>query len=129
MDWCRRARDAGFTVLYVPAARVWHPDTASRDALSPLVTYYIARNTLLFARKHRLGGTVLARRFGRDALTLLSWSVRPSAREAPAARPLARALLDFVRGRFGRARCDSSEPSNQLARTNESSLSLNLSLP
>jgi GT2 family glycosyltransferase len=104
VDWCRRARDAGFTVLYVPAARVWHPDTLSRDALSPLVTYYIARNTLLFARKHRLGSVALARRIGRDALTLLSWSVRPKWRAKRRQRDaLARALLDFARGRFGRA--------------------------
>jgi GT2 family glycosyltransferase len=104
VDWCRRSRDAGFAVLHVPAARVWHPDTLSRDALSPLVTYYIARNTLLFARKHRLGGAALARRVGRDALTLLSWSVRPKWREKRAQRDaLAHALLDFARGRFGRA--------------------------
>ena len=77
---------------------------ASRDALSPLVTYYITRNTLLFARKHRLGGAALARRIGRDALTLLSWSVRPRWRHKRAQRDaLLRALLDFARGRFGRA--------------------------
>ena len=104
VDWCRRARAAGFSVLYVPAARVWHPDTRVRDELSPLVTYYIARNTLQFARKHRVGGAAMARLIGRYARTLVSWSVRPRWRHKRRQRDaLALALFDFAAGRLGRA--------------------------
>jgi len=105
VDWCRRAHAAGLAVRYVPAARVWHPDTRVRDAQSPLVTYYITRNTLRFARKHRIGGAAMARLLSRHARTLLSWSVRPAWRHKRRQRDaLARALLDFAAGRSGRAR-------------------------
>lgn len=104
VDWCQRARTAGFAVLYVPTARVWHPDTRARDEQSALVTYYIARNTLYFARKHRVGGAAMARLLARYARTLLSWSVRPAWRHKQRQRDaLARALLDFAAGRSGRA--------------------------
>lgn len=104
VDWCKRARDAGFAVLYVPAARVWHPDTRLRDEQSALITYYITRNTLRFARKHRVGGAAMARLVARYVRTLLSWSVRPAWRDKRLQRDaLARALVDFAAGRSGRA--------------------------
>lgn len=104
VDWCQRARAAGYLCLVVPRARAWHPDTRARDVDSPLVTYYIVRNQLLFIRKHRLGTAMLARHLARHARTLTSWSLRPKWRhKAPQRRALARALLDFATGRSGKA--------------------------
>ena len=102
VEWCCRGRAAGFKVIYVPRARVWHPDTRWRDAASPLVTYYIARNSLLFARKARLGRRTLARVFVGHIRTLISWSIRPKWRTKRKQRDaLALGLVDFVAGRFG----------------------------
>jgi GT2 family glycosyltransferase len=102
VDWCRRAHAAGYAVLYVPGAHVWHPDTRVRDASSPRVTYYIARNTLRFAAKHRLGRAVTARLVTRYLRTIASWSVRPMWRHKRAQRnALVRALGDFAAGRAG----------------------------
>lgn len=102
VDWCYRGRQAGFKALYVPEARVWHPDTRQRDAESPLVTYYITRNSLLFAAKHRLGWRVVAQMLAGYVRTLLSWTLRPQWRHKREQRDaLARAIRDFGRGHCG----------------------------
>jgi GT2 family glycosyltransferase len=111
IDWCHRARAAGFTCLVEPSALAWHPNTIARDADSPLVTYYTARNQLLLIRKHRLGLALLARHLVRHARTLASWSLRPKWRHKSAQRrALWRALTDFARGRTGAATGDVFPP-------------------
>ena len=54
-DWCLRARAAGWRILYVPAARLWHKVSAAMGTTSPATEYYMARNVLLFLAKHRRG--------------------------------------------------------------------------
>lgn len=104
IDWCYRARQAGFKLMVVPAATVYHPDTRPRDADSPVVTYYIARNSLLFLRKHQLGAGLILCRLASYAIRALNWSVRPKWRHRrPQRDALVRAIVDFARGRFGRA--------------------------
>jgi hypothetical protein len=104
VEWCLRGKHAGFQVLAAPGARVYHPDTRLRDQESPLVTYYLARNSLLFAKRRRLGYAVRLRLWLTHARTLLSWSVRPRWRHKRRQRDaLARALRDFARGRLGPA--------------------------
>jgi GT2 family glycosyltransferase len=54
VDWCVRARAAGFRVLFAPGARVFHRgegSLADRGRANP-ARYLSARNTILFARKH-----------------------------------------------------------------------------
>jgi GT2 family glycosyltransferase len=54
LDWCMRARRAGYRVAYVPAGIVYHRMHASTGGggyLSP-ITYLSARNAILFVRKH-----------------------------------------------------------------------------
>lgn len=65
VDWCTRARAHGFRLLFAPAARVVHRGGASLAANELVVHYLLARNTVLFARKHarlhqwiRLGVTI-----------------------------------------------------------------------
>jgi len=65
VDWCTRARERGLRIMFAPAGRVAHHGGASL-AKNPLVAHYLlARNTILFARKHarpgqwmRLGVTI-----------------------------------------------------------------------
>lgn len=102
VDWCVRARKAGYHVLFVPRAHVWHKGVQRDYTPSPYITYYSARNELQLIRKHHGGGMVLARAFARHARTLLSWSVHPRWRDRRAHRDaLAKALRDFVRGASG----------------------------
>jgi GT2 family glycosyltransferase len=104
VDWCYRAGREGFDLLFVPQARVWHPDTRARDAGSSLVVYYMARNSLLFAAKHNLGIGIFSRRLARYLSRLVIWSIRPKWRHKRRQRDaLLCALVDFGRSHFGRA--------------------------
>ncbi|MDY0013837.1 MAG: glycosyltransferase family 2 protein [Rhodocyclaceae bacterium] len=52
-DWCYRARRMGYRCFFIPGARLWHKVSASfGGAQSPLVTYFMVRNRLLWARRH-----------------------------------------------------------------------------
>ncbi len=52
-DWCYRASAMGFSPIYVPDARLWHKVSVSfGGAVSPLMTYFMTRNRLLFVRRH-----------------------------------------------------------------------------
>jgi GT2 family glycosyltransferase len=53
MDWCYRARAAGYRSYAVPEAKLWHKVSVSfGGAESPLWKYFMTRNELLWARKH-----------------------------------------------------------------------------
>jgi len=56
MDYCLRIRSAGYRVLVVPQARMWHRvATSSGGSDSPMERYYMARNSVLFFHKHVRG--------------------------------------------------------------------------
>ena len=64
-DYCFRAREAGYKVLYIPEAKIWHkaplklriwdktPMAAKR---SGLYYYFMARNNFKFMKKHATNG-------------------------------------------------------------------------
>jgi GT2 family glycosyltransferase len=60
VDWCMRARRAGWRIRYVPAARVYHRMHASTGGGygSPVI-YLVARSSVLFVRKHASPAQVL----------------------------------------------------------------------
>lgn len=104
VDWCYQAKQAGFKLLVVPEAKIWHPDTRQRDANSPTLAYYMTRNTLLFLSKHQLGRLIILRKFITYLLRWANWSLNPKWRHKHKQRDnLLRAVIDFARGRFGRA--------------------------
>ncbi|MGI4881266.1 MAG: glycosyltransferase family 2 protein [Janthinobacterium lividum] len=52
-DWCRRAAQAGFPLLMLTDATIRHIGSASIGGRqSPLQTYFMTRNRLLYAEKH-----------------------------------------------------------------------------
>ena len=61
-DWCARATEAGWSVLFVPQARVWHKVTERDDERLPAARAYDARNRLVWHARHRRSrlGFVLA---------------------------------------------------------------------
>lgn len=102
-DWSVRMRRAGFRVVYVPQARVWHKGCMSSGSNSALRDYYNHRNQLLFVRKHGPWharwraylaslGTV-----GKQLLRALFPPRRPGAVAA------LRGVRDFYLGRLGRS--------------------------
>lgn len=52
MDWCLRARRAGYDVVVAPGARVRHLGEGSTGGASPLASYYSVRNHMLVASKY-----------------------------------------------------------------------------
>jgi GT2 family glycosyltransferase len=58
LDWCQRAKAKGFYLAVVPESHIWHKTSASTKegrGWGALKFYYMARNNLLFARKHLKG--------------------------------------------------------------------------
>ncbi len=51
-DWSYRAREAGYRVLIVPDAHIWHKVSRSFGGKSPMYWYFYSRNRLLWAKKH-----------------------------------------------------------------------------
>lgn len=52
LDWCASIRRAGLTIWFEPKARIWHKESVSVGADSPLQTYYLHRNRLLFMQRN-----------------------------------------------------------------------------
>ena len=55
VDWCIRARKAGYRCVYVDTAAIHHRGASSADLSQPITFsygYFLGRNAILFAKKH-----------------------------------------------------------------------------
>jgi len=52
LDFCLRAKLAGFSIRFVPKSHVWHTGSASTTNALALRRYHLARSTVLFLKKH-----------------------------------------------------------------------------
>jgi len=52
LDWSMMMRRAGYEIWYEPAFTIYHKESQSTGQNSPLRTYYITRNRLLFVRRN-----------------------------------------------------------------------------
>lgn len=52
VDWCEQIKRKGFKIYYQPKAVVFHKESMSTGKFSPLKTYYLNRNRLLFMRRN-----------------------------------------------------------------------------
>jgi len=103
-EWCLRAARAGWRVLHVPAAKLWHKGVQRSYQPKPSVTYYATRNRFATLAKHHapLGAWLAA--WSEAGRTLASWTLRPRWRGQRTHRnALGRGLWDFLRGRMGPA--------------------------
>jgi GT2 family glycosyltransferase len=101
-EWCLRAKAAGWRVLHVPSARLWHKGVQRDYRPKPTVTYYATRNRLLTLSKHNAPARVKAMAWFQIVRTLASWTLRPKWRGM---REHRRAMWlgarDFLRRRWG----------------------------
>jgi len=51
-DWAAMIKRAGYKVYYQPQSYILHKESLSTGKFSPLKTYYIARNRIVFARRN-----------------------------------------------------------------------------
>ncbi|MDF1582313.1 MAG: glycosyltransferase family 2 protein, partial [Methyloprofundus sp.] len=117
IDFCSRARKAGYACVYVPEAKVWHKISVSFGGEdSPMKLYFSARNRLLWASRNadfllkiRIYGNifmVLMRRFIFPVFKFSFnfkqwlWSVRETFLD-PCHRAYFLGVRDFCLGRFG----------------------------
>jgi GT2 family glycosyltransferase len=101
-DWCARARRAGYDLLFVPKAKMWHKISPADQSSSPRILYYMTRNRLLFLHKnlsfpHNI--IVLAKCSWGVCRTIVSFLRRGKREQSDA---LMRGIFDFSRGQFGR---------------------------
>lgn len=90
-DFSVRAKKAGFKLLFVPQAKMWHFNAVSSEEVGgSLHDYYVARNRLLFGMRYAPL---------RAKLALLKWG----ASRLVVGRPWQKiAFRDFLIGRFGK---------------------------
>ena len=55
LDWSMMIRHAGYDIWYEPACTIYHKESQTTGQNSPLRTYYITQNRLLFAQRNQLG--------------------------------------------------------------------------
>lgn len=60
LDFCQRAREAGFKIIYAPQAKLWHKNAGSSVVGGSLHDYFLTRNRLLFGLKYGQLRTKLA---------------------------------------------------------------------
>jgi GT2 family glycosyltransferase len=103
-EWCVRVARAGFKIVHVPQAKIWHKISPVAREASPQVHYYMTRNRLLFLKLSRVGVAPWLNTFLFDyGRTLLSWTLKPRWRyKAPQRQAMLQGILDFWRGRFGK---------------------------
>ena len=57
LDWSMIIRRAGYDIWYEPACTIFHKESQTTGQNSPLRTYYITRNRLLFTQRNQQGMT------------------------------------------------------------------------
>jgi len=102
-EWCVRVVRAGYKILHVPQARVWHKIRPVQQAASSRIHYYMTRNRLLFLKSTRASMRAWIHTLLAEYLrTLVSWTVRPRWRGQRAQRQaMVQAIVDFCHSRFG----------------------------
>jgi GT2 family glycosyltransferase len=102
VEWCARARAAGFRVVYLPTAHVWHGLQQEDRETSRSYQYLMTRNRLLYLECVGASRATIALAGFEIMRTVLSWSVKPRHRAMrPYAGTLLRAVRDFALRRFG----------------------------
>lgn len=103
VDWCLRARKAGYKCVLVPKAKIWHKVSSSTKAGSFSYIYYHYRNGLLLAKKNApFFIKILAYlwSFWIFSKQLIKLIVMPSKKKW--AKAIMKGIGDFYRGKFGK---------------------------
>jgi GT2 family glycosyltransferase len=95
-EWCARAKERGYSVLFVPASCVWHKVSSSTVSNSFVQYYFYMRNGFFFFRRH---DPLLLPLFATHNF-LLGLKCLAVGNAQPL-QGLARGFIDFVKGRRG----------------------------
>jgi GT2 family glycosyltransferase len=99
-DWSLRARAAGFELLFVPTARLWHQVSASSGgAANPWKIYQRLRAGVRLFGRHARGAARITWPLAFLLQQAALWTLRLARGNVAAAAAVPRALLDSVSGR------------------------------
>jgi GT2 family glycosyltransferase len=102
LEWCVRAARAGWKIVHVPKACMWHKGVQRNYQPKPAFTYYTTRNHLLLMQKHGAPAAAWLVTGGQILRTLSSWSFKPKWRAKRQHRDaMWRGVVDFVSHRWG----------------------------
>lgn len=105
VDWCRRAAEAGWKILMVPGAHLWHKGVSRNYTPSANVTYYATRNRLLFMHKHKASPAAWRRVLVEDLRILAAYTYHSrNIALGPHRKAMLQGLSDYFRGRWGMRR-------------------------
>ena len=107
-DLSYRAKKAGYKVMYVPSAKVYHRITSSMSGKdnNPVVLYYGTRNELLFARKHLNPIIFFPLWVPRFIFRIFVYCFK--AKNVQVIKSIINGFLDFTRNNYGRTISPSS---------------------
>jgi hypothetical protein len=101
-EWCMRAARAGWWVMHVPRAKIWHKGVQRNYQPKPYVTYYSTRNWFFTLSKHRAPLRAWMNAWFQTGRTLASWSIKPKWKTMRGHRnAMWHGVLDFLGNRGG----------------------------
>lgn len=102
-EWCIRVAQAGWKIIHVPQACVWHKGVQRDYQPNPSFTYYGTRNHLLTLAKHHAPLHAQFYTWAQILRTLTAWSIRPKWRHKREHRnAMISGVVDFCRNRMGK---------------------------
>jgi GT2 family glycosyltransferase len=115
LDLNLRAKKAGYKIVYVPRAVMWHKVSAAMGQASPATTYYMIRNSLLFFWTHTPAFwkiPAISQILFRSIRTLSAWTIKEKYRSELFARKRNAGLLalkDFFLRKYGKMGPDAAK--------------------
>lgn len=94
VDFCQRARIAGFHLACLPKARMWHKVSASAKMVSPKTSYLRTRNQVYFYRRYSSGAPRLLMWLFSTSKTLLRSLALRLHKQSELSRSIQRGWLD-----------------------------------
>jgi len=102
VDWCLKARKAGYKCALVPQAKIWHRVSSGIKAESFSYIYYHTRNGLLLAQKNTpffIKILVYLQSFWIFGKQLIKLIIMPSKRKW--SKAIMKGIRDFYKGKYG----------------------------
>ncbi len=101
-EWCLRASKAGWKIVHVPSAKLWHKGVQRDYHPNPSTAYYKTRNRFLMLHKHHAPVRAWIVAWSQILRTLVSWTIKPKLRSMrPHRDAMWLGLRDFLRQTWG----------------------------
>ncbi len=102
-EWCVRVQRAGYRILHVPQAKIWHKISIVQRDATPYVVYYMTRNRLLFLKLTKAGLISWVNTLKSMLRTTLAWTLKPKWRHKRLQRnAVLRGIFDYSIARWGK---------------------------